>query len=181
MTSMGDAGTTKDAFDGIQQALWGLLLLFSTYLILYLINPKLVDLKEPELPIPQVEIHRAPQTATPEEIQRIEYLAKNAEYLTTEGWDELEDLYEKYPLVTEEILIKNDLLEEVKIRSTPPQAEQFVISNEGNIATPKEIQRIEYLVQRTDNLTTEGWDELKDLFKKYPLVVDAALVENSKR
>ena len=113
MTSMGDAGTTKDAFDGIQQALWGLLLLFSTYLILYLINPKLVDLKEPELPIPQVEIEedisssatpKAKPLETKKEVQRIEFLARNKESLTDEELKELRDFYDKYPFVVDEAL-----------------------------------------------------------------------------
>jgi len=47
--SAGDPSRQRDARDRITQALWGVVLLLSAYLILKTINPELVNIKEPEL------------------------------------------------------------------------------------------------------------------------------------
>ena len=47
--SAGDPSRQRDARDRITQALWGVVLLLSAYLILKTINPELVNLKEPNL------------------------------------------------------------------------------------------------------------------------------------
>ena len=49
--SGGNAAIQKDAQDRIWQAIIGLVLLFSSYIILYTINPDLVRIKEPKVPI----------------------------------------------------------------------------------------------------------------------------------
>ena len=48
--SAGNATIQKDAQDRIWQAIIGLVLLFSSYIILYTINPQLVRIKEPVIP-----------------------------------------------------------------------------------------------------------------------------------
>lgn len=47
--SVGNASKTQDAVDGITQAVFGLVLLLSAYLILKTVNPTLVNLKDPDI------------------------------------------------------------------------------------------------------------------------------------
>jgi hypothetical protein len=48
-SSAGNPSKQKDAWDWIRGAIWGVVLLLAAYLILYTINPNLVDLTSPEL------------------------------------------------------------------------------------------------------------------------------------
>lgn len=52
LTSVGDPGKMKDATDRIKSAIFGLVLLLSSYLILNLINPELTTLKMPVVETP---------------------------------------------------------------------------------------------------------------------------------
>lgn len=46
----GDIGSTQEARDTIKQAIWGLILLLMAYVILYTINPRLVNVQDPNAP-----------------------------------------------------------------------------------------------------------------------------------
>lgn len=51
-TVSGAVATKKDAMDWIWGAIWGFVLLIAAYLILYTINPNLVNLQNPTFPPP---------------------------------------------------------------------------------------------------------------------------------
>ncbi len=60
VTSFGNPSRLSDAKDTIQQALIGLAFVLGTYIILYTINPNLVILQTPQLPIiPSVELTKS--------------------------------------------------------------------------------------------------------------------------
>jgi len=52
-TVSGAVATKKDAMDWIWGAIWGFVLLIAAYLILYTINPNLVNLSSPTFPTDQ--------------------------------------------------------------------------------------------------------------------------------
>src|SRR3989338_2590012 len=61
--SIGNGAMVDDAKDGIKQALYGLGLLASAYLILSTINPELVNLKEPGEGIGEVDFSKLKKPA----------------------------------------------------------------------------------------------------------------------
>ena len=67
LTSSGNASITRDAKKQIFAALLGLIILFSAWMILSLINPELVNIKEPgSIPQPEAKQPEVPATPAPE-------------------------------------------------------------------------------------------------------------------
>jgi len=66
--SGGNASKTADARDGITQALLGLILLLSAYILLRLINPALVDLSATDTRLSGID---AVPKAVPDEVLRV--------------------------------------------------------------------------------------------------------------
>lgn len=69
--SAGFPSRQKDAMDRITQAVFGLILLFASWLILYTINPNLVTLKDPDLPPINLEVPQSQIIYTEEQKQGI--------------------------------------------------------------------------------------------------------------
>ena len=63
----GDITKTSDAKDVIQNAIYGLILFLGAYLILYTINPNLVNLRNPNLEFLKIE-NLAPATPQPDQL-----------------------------------------------------------------------------------------------------------------
>ncbi len=64
-TVSGAISSKKDAMDWIWGAIWGLILLLAAYVILYTINPNLVNLTNPNIPALSPPLAAAPSTPLP--------------------------------------------------------------------------------------------------------------------